>query len=61
MTPQNFWEKIHVATLAKQLNISRKSIYAWQKRKKIPHLRVAEIIKLYPEFKKNDIRQDLWD
>ena len=61
MTPEYIWKEIKVSSLAKQIGISRKSIYAWKERKKIPAERVLEVVKHYPNLKKSDLRPDLWD
>lgn len=60
MTPQAAWQQIKVADLANQLNISRQTIYKWQKSKRgIPAERAIEVEGV-TEIRRQDLRPDLW-
>jgi len=60
MTPDSAWQRIKVAQLAEDLNISRTAIYKWQKSERgIPAERAIEVEGITAIDRQN-LRPDLW-
>lgn len=59
MSNTNIWEDIQIAELARQLNISRGSVYKWKWADKIPAERVVQV-EAITGIKREVLRPDLY-
>lgn len=59
MSNTKIWEDIQIAELARQLNISRGSVYKWKWADKIPAERVVAV-EAITGIKREELRPDLY-
>ena len=59
MSNTKIWEDIQISELARQLNISRGSVYKWKWADKIPAERVVQV-EAITGIKREELRPDLF-